>query len=62
MGQAASCLRLMMMMMMMMSWGGGDTVGVTLVDGVEAGLVLERGGKGVGVFSVTLTWPNTHKI
>lgn len=51
-------------MMMMMSWGGGggDTVGVTLVDGVEAGLVLERGGKGVGVFSVTLTWPNTHKI
>lgn len=59
MGQAASCLRLMMMMMM--SWGG-DTVGVTLVDGVEAGLVLERGGKGVGVFSVTLTWPNTHKI
>lgn len=38
MGQAASCLRLMMMMM---SWGGDDTVGVTLVDGVEAGLVLE---------------------
>lgn len=38
MGQAASCLRLMMMMS-----GGDETVGVTLVDGVEAGLVLERG-------------------
>lgn len=60
MGQAASCLRLMMMMMM--SWGGDDTVGVTLVDGVEAGLVLERGGKGVGVFSVTPPGPTHTKF